>query len=368
MSENNYISIKGARVNNLKNIDVDIPRNKLVVITGLSGSGKSSLAFDTLYAEGQRRYVESLSSYARQFLGRMSKPECDFIKGIPPAIAIEQKVNSRNPRSTVGTSTEIYEYLRLLYSRVGKTYSPISGQEVKKHSTEDIVNCMLSYPEGTLTDSAETAMYEGDGTCMLRFFLSDGTTKLHTFSTKFEADGIIFEEPNDQMFSFNSPIGACPACEGFGKVIGIDEHLVVPDRSLSVYEGAIVCWRGEKMGEWKEELIHNAEKFDFPIFTPYYELTDAQRRLLWEGNQYFHGINDFFKMLEENQYKIQYRVMLARYRGKTLCPKCHGTRLKPEAGYVRVGGKNISELVDLPITELIGWREPAYQSGNLAGK
>ena len=421
MSENNYISIKGARVNNLKNIDVDIPRNKLVVITGLSGSGKSSLAFDTLYAEGQRRYVESLSSYARQFLGRMSKPECDFIKGIPPAIAIEQKVNSRNPRSTVGTSTEIYEYLRLLYSRVGKTYSPISGQEVKKHSTEDIVNCMLSYPEGTrytvltpirlredrtlqqqleidlkqgfnrievngemkrideytpvagdevyllvdrmavanskdaisrLTDSAETAMYEGDGTCMLRFFLSDGTTKLHTFSTKFEADGIIFEEPNDQMFSFNSPIGACPACEGFGKVIGIDEHLVVPDRSLSVYEGAIVCWRGEKMGEWKEELIHNAEKFDFPIFTPYYELTDAQRRLLWEGNQYFHGINDFFKMLEENQYKIQYRVMLARYRGKTLCPKCHGTRLKPEAGYVRVGGKNISELVDLPITEL----------------
>ena len=356
MSENNYISIKGARVNNLKNIDVDIPRNKLVVITGLSGSGKSSLAFDTLYAEGQRRYVESLSSYARQFLGRMSKPECDFIKGIPPAIAIEQKVNSRNPRSTVGTSTEIYEYLRLLYSRVGKTYSPISGQEVKKHSTEDIVNCMLSYPEGTrytvltpirlredrtlqqqleidlkqgfnrievngemkrideytpvagdevyllvdrmavatskdaisrLTDSAETAMYEGDGTCMLRFFLSDGTTKLHTFSTKFEADGIIFEEPNDQMFSFNSPIGACPACEGFGKVIGIDEHLVVPDRSLSVYEGAIVCWRGEKMGEWKEELIHNAEKFDFPIFTPYYELTDAQRRLLWEGNQYF---------------------------------------------------------------------------------
>ncbi|WP_417008262.1 excinuclease ABC subunit UvrA [Bacteroides congonensis] len=421
MSENNYISIKGARVNNLKNIDVDIPRNKLVVITGLSGSGKSSLAFDTLYAEGQRRYVESLSSYARQFLGRMSKPECDFIKGIPPAIAIEQKVNSRNPRSTVGTSTEIYEYLRLLYSRVGKTYSPVSGQEVKKHSTEDIVNCMLSYPESTrytvltpirlhedrtlqqqleidlkqgfnrievngemkrideytpvagdevyllvdrmavantkdamsrLTDSAETAMYEGDGTCMLRFYLSDGTTKLHTFSTKFEADGIVFEEPNDQMFSFNSPIGACPTCEGFGKVIGIDEHLVVPNRSLSVYEGAIVCWRGEKMGEWKEELIHNAEKFDFPIFTPYFELTDAQRRLLWEGNQYFHGINDFFKMLEENQYKIQYRVMLARYRGKTLCPKCHGTRLKPEAGYVRVGGKNISELVDLPITEL----------------
>ena len=421
MSENKFISIKGARVNNLKNIDVDIPRNKLVVITGLSGSGKSSLAFDTLYAEGQRRYVESLSSYARQFLGRMSKPECDFIKGIPPAIAIEQKVNSRNPRSTVGTSTEIYEYLRLLYARVGKTFSPVSGEEVKKHSTEDIVNCMLSYPEGTrytvltpirlrddrtleeqlemdlkqgfnrlevngqmkrideytpskedevyllvdrmtvsttkdaisrLTDSAETAMYEGDGTCMLRFYPADGSTPLHTFSTKFEADGITFEEPTDQMFSFNSPIGACPICEGFGKVMGIDEHLVVPDRSLSVYEGAIVCWRGEKMGEWKEELIHNADKFNFPIFTPYYELTDEQRRLLWEGNEYFHGINRFFKMLEENQYKIQYRVMLARYRGKTLCPKCHGTRLKPEAGYVRVGGKNISELVDLPITEL----------------
>ena len=370
MSENKHISIKGARVNNLKNIDVDIPRNKLVVITGLSGSGKSSLAFDTLYAEGQRRYVESLSSYARQFLGRMSKPECDFIKGIPPAIAIEQKVNSRNPRSTVGTSTEIYEYLRLLYARVGRTYSPVSGEEVKKHSTEDIVNCMLSHPEGTrytvltpirlredrtlqqqleidlkqgfnrvevngemkrideykpvagdevyllvdrmavantkdaisrLTDSAETAMYEGDGTCMLRFYLPDGTTRLYNFSTKFEADGITFEEPNDQMFSFNSPIGACPVCEGFGKVIGIDEHLVVPNRSLSVYEGAIVCWRGEKMGEWKDELIHNADKFDFPIFTPYYELTDEQRRTLWEGNQYFHGINDFFKMLEENQ-------------------------------------------------------------------
>ena len=421
MSENNYISIKGARVNNLKNIDVNIPRNKLVVITGLSGSGKSSLAFDTLYAEGQRRYVESLSSYARQFLGRMSKPECDFIKGIPPAIAIEQKVNSRNPRSTVGTSTEIYEYLRLLYARVGRTYSPISGQEVKKHSPEDIVNCMLSYPKGTrytvltqillregrtieqqleidlkqgfnrievngemvrideykpaqndtvyllvdrmsaastkdaisrLTDSAETAMYEGDGMCMLRFYLPDGTTKLHTFSTKFEADGITFEEPNDQMFSFNSPIGACPVCEGFGKVIGIDEHLVVPNRSLSVYDGAVVCWRGEKMGEWKDMVIRGAEKAGLPIFTPYFELTDEQRRMLWEGTKYFEGINAFFRMLEENQYKIQYRVMLARYRGKTLCPTCHGTRLKPEAGYVRVVGRSISELVDLPITEL----------------
>lgn len=421
MSENNYISIKGGRVNNLKNIDVNIPRNKLVVITGLSGSGKSSLAFDTLYAEGQRRYVESLSSYARQFLGRMSKPECDFIKGIPPAIAIEQKVNSRNPRSTVGTSTEIYEYLRLLYARVGRTYSPISGQEVKKHSPEDIVNCMLSYPEGTrytvltqillregrtieqqleidlkqgfnrievngemvrideykpaqndtvyllvdrmsaastkdaisrLTDSAETAMYEGDGMCMLRFYLPDETTKLHTFSTKFEADGITFEEPNDQMFSFNSPIGACPVCEGFGKVIGIDEHLVVPNRSLSVYDGAVVCWRGEKMGEWKDMVIRGAEKAGLPIFTPYFELTDEQRRMLWEGTKYFEGINAFFRMLEENQYKIQYRVMLARYRGKTLCPTCHGTRLKPEAGYVRLAGRSISELVDLPITEL----------------
>ncbi len=421
MSEKDSIIIKGARVNNLKNIDVEIPRNKLVVITGLSGSGKSSLAFDTLYAEGQRRYVESLSSYARQFLGRMSKPECDFIKGIPPAIAIEQKVNSRNPRSTVGTSTEIYEYLRLLYARIGRTFSPISGKEVKKQSVEDIVSCMSEYPEGTrytvlapvllreertmkqqlevdikqgfnrlevngemirideyvpkgkdtvylmidrltvsntkdavsrLTDSAETAMYEGDGNCLLRFYLADGSVKLHHFSTKFEADGIVFEEPTDQMFSFNSPIGACPECEGFGKVIGIDERLVVPNRSLSIYDGAVVCWRGEKMGEWRDQVIHNADKVKLPIFTPYYELTDEQRRMLWEGTAYFEGINSFFKMLEENQYKIQYRVMLARYRGKTLCPKCHGTRLKPEAGYVRVGGKNISQLVDLPITEL----------------
>ena len=421
MSSSDSILIKGARVNNLKNIDVEIPRNKLVVITGLSGSGKSSLAFDTLYAEGQRRYVESLSSYARQFLGRMSKPECDYIKGIPPAIAIEQKVNSRNPRSTVGTSTEIYEYLRLLYARVGHTFSPVSGREVKKHTPEDIVNCMLEHPDGTrytvlapiilregrtlaqqldtyqkegftrlevngtmtrideyapkdgdtvfllidrmtashekdamsrLTDSAETAMYEGDGACLLRFYQTDGSTSLYRFSTKFEADGITFEEPTDQMFSFNSPIGACPVCEGFGRVIGIDEHLVVPNRSLSVYDGAVVCWRGEKMGEWRDMVIRGAEKAGFPIFTPYYELTDEQRRMLWEGTRYFEGINAFFKMLQENQYKIQYRVMLARYRGKTICPACHGTRLKPEANYVRVGGKSISELVDLPITEL----------------
>lgn len=421
MSETNYISIKGARVNNLKNIDVNIPRNKLVVITGLSGSGKSSLAFDTLYAEGQRRYVESLSAYARQFLGRMSKPECDFIKGIPPAIAIEQKVISRNPRSTVGTSTEIYEYLRLLFARVGKTYSPISGQLVKKDSPEDIVNCMLSYPQGTrytvltpilpregrtiaeqietdmkegftrlevngknvrideyqynpkdtvyllvdrmscdnskdaisrLTDSAETAMYEGDGTCLLRFYQPDGSTSLYRFSTKFEADGIKFEEPSDQMFSFNSPLGACPTCEGFGKIIGIDERLVIPNRSLSVYDGAVMCWRGEKMGEWLQEFLREAPAHDFPIFAPYYELTDAQKDYLWHGPREKTCIDSFFKMLEENQYKIQYRVMLARYRGKTTCPECHGSRLKKEALYVKVGGHNIAELVEMPVTKL----------------
>ncbi len=420
MSETNYISIKGAKVNNLKNIDVNIPRNKLVVITGLSGSGKSSLAFDTLYAEGQRRYVESLSSYARQFLGRMSKPECDFIKGIPPAIAIEQKVTSRNPRSTVGTSTEIYEYLRLLFARIGKTYSPVSGKLVKKDSPEDIVNCMLSYPKGTrytvltpivpregrsitdqigmdlkqgftrlevngtatriedytyseqdkiyllvdrmscddtkdaisrLTDSAETAIYEGDGACLLRFYLPEGNTELHTFSTKFEADGIKFEELSDQMFSFNSPIGACPTCEGFGRIIGIDEHLVVPNRALSVYDGAVMCWRGEVIREWLNEFLREAPAHDFPIFAPYYELTDEQKDYLWHGDRNKVCIDSFFKMLEENQYKIQYRVMLARYRGKTVCPTCHGGRLKKEALYVRVGSKNIAEIVDLPINE-----------------
>lgn len=421
MAESNYISIKGAKVNNLKNIDVDIPRNKLVVITGLSGSGKSSLAFDTLYAEGQRRYVESLSSYARQFLGRMSKPECDFIKGIPPAIAIEQKVVSRNPRSTVGTSTEIYEYLRLLFARIGKTYSPVSGQLVKKDSPEDIVHYMLSYPKGTrytvltpilpregrtvaeqidmdmkqgftrlevngemirieeytyqpddqiyllvdrmscddtkdavsrLTDSAETAMYEGDGACLLRFYLPDGQTQLHRFSTKFEADGIKFEEPSDQMFSFNSPIGACPTCEGFGKIIGIDEHLVIPNCALSVYDGAVICWRGEKMGEWLSEFLREAPAHDFPIFTPYYELTQEQKDYLWHGPREKVCIDSFFKMLEENQYKIQYRVMLARYRGKTVCPTCHGGRLKKEANYIKVGGRNITELVEMPVYRL----------------
>ena len=426
MKDAGYITIKGARVNNLKGIDVSIPRSKLVVVTGLSGSGKSSLAFDTLYAEGQRRYVESLSSYARQFLGRMSKPDCDFIRGIPPAIAIEQKVVSRNPRSTVGTSTEVYDYLRLLYARIGRTYSPVSGQEVRKHSVEDIVRCMLEQPEGTrlcvlaplicrqgrtvdqqvaaslqqgftrlevngqmvrmedyayregdltfllvdrlvasaaqdtvsrLTDSVETAMYEGEGACLLRFFPAEGGTQLYRFSTRFEADGMTFEEPSDQLFAFNSPAGACPECEGFGRVVGIDERLVVPDRSLSVYDGAVVCWRGEKMGLWRERVIAGAEAAGFPIFTPYYKLTDEQRRMLWDGCAAFPGINAFFQMVQENQYKIQYRVMMARYRGKTLCPRCHGTRLRPEAGYVRVGGRSLPELVDVPVTELMTFFE-----------
>lgn len=430
MAEQDSIRVRGARVNNLKNISLDIPRNKFVVITGLSGSGKSSLAFDTLYAEGQRRYVESLSSYARQFLGRMGKPECDFIEGIPPAIAIEQKVTSRNPRSTVGTSTEIYEYIRLLYARVGKTYSPVSGQLVKRHTNEDLVDCMNSYTHGTrflmlaplvqksdrtlrqtleiylkqgfsrievrgevvriedylaqlddeadenyadlylviarltaddskeslsrLEDAAETAFFEGDGTCMMRF-LPAGI--LHTFSVHFEADGMKFEMPSDQMFSFNSPLGACPTCEGFGRVMGIDEGLVVPNRALSIYEGAVVCWRGDKMGEWKTEFIRRAEKYQFPIFMPYYQLNREQLDLLWHGTVKGKQVEEvcldtFFQMVKENQYKIQYRVMLARYRGKTTCPTCYGTRLKKEASYVKVGGRSISELVDLPIYEL----------------
>ena len=429
------IEIKGARVNNLKNVDVKIPRNKLVVVAGVSGSGKSSLAFDTLYAEGQRRYVESLSSYARQFLGRMNKPECDFIKGIPPAIAIEQKVISRNPRSTVGTTTEIYEYLRLLYARIGRTYSPISGQEVKKHSTEDIIHCTQQYAQGTkyvvmapihlaegrtmeqqlnlyvqngyvriavngnivriddwleensnpspltsnlylvvdrlsvddakdvisrLVDSAETAFYEGNGECRLMFLPSN---ICYDFSTKFEADGMTFDEPSDNMFSFNSPVGACPECQGFGKIIGIDEHMVIPNTTLSVYDGCVVCWHGEKMKMWKEEFCRRAAQDDFPIFEPYYNLTQKQKDMLWHGlpsdrKRDPHeqvSIDAFFQMVKENQYKIQYRVMMSRYRGKTTCPKCHGTRLKPEADYVKIGGRSISDLVQMPIVRLKQW-------------
>ena len=429
-----YIEIKGARVNNLKNVNVKIPRDKLVVVAGVSGSGKSSLAFDTLYAEGQRRYVESLSSYARQFLGRMNKPECDFIKGIPPAIAIEQRVISRNPRSTVGTTTEIYEYLRLLYARIGRTYSPISGQEVKKHSTEDIIACARQYTKGTkfvvmapihipegrtleqqlkmyvlngyarifvkgdiqrisefmensvnseysetpylvidrltvddakdaisrLVDSAETAFYEGNGECRLMFLPS---MLSYDFSMKFEADGISFEEPNDNMFSFNSPAGACPECQGFGKIMGIDEHLVIPNTTLSVYDGCVVCWHGEKMKMWKKEFCRRAVKDDFPIFEPYYNLTQKQKDMLWHGlpserHKDIHdqvSIDAFFEMVKDNQYKIQYRVMMSRYRGKTTCPKCHGTRLKPEADYVKIGGRSISDLVQMPVVRLKDW-------------
>lgn len=425
MAENKNILIKGAKVNNLKNIDVEIPRNKFIVITGLSGSGKSSLAFDTLYAEGQRRYVESLSSYARQFLGRMNKPECDYIKGIPPAIAIEQRVSARNPRSTVGTSTEIYEYLRLLFARIGKTYSPVSGEEVKKYQISDIINKMLTYPEDTrialfskvilrdnrtideqlnillkegfsrveidgnleriedvikhhenksaqdillvidrltcdndganisrFSESLETAFFEGEGECVVRFYPKEKEPETYSYSKSFEADGIQFEEPSELMFNFNSPAGACPVCEGFGKVMGIDEDLVVPNKGLSVYDDAVVCWRGEKMSEWKNEFIRSAHKYNFPVHRPYFELTDKEKKLLWHGAQGVSGIDDFFKMVEENLYKIQYRVMLARYRGKTICPACKGARLKPQALYVKVGGKSIADLVLMPITEL----------------
>ena len=423
MDDNKNIIIKGARVNNLKNVNVEIPRGKLVVITGLSGSGKSSLAFDTLYADGQRRYVESLSSYARQFLGQMNKPDCDFIKGIPPAIAIEQKVNNRNPRSTVGTSTEIYEYLKLLYARIGKTYSPISGTLVKKDNPEDLVTCMKSHPEGTrfmllapipdrqdrelaqqlqiylqqgftrivlgkeilriedytprkgerpallidrltvsskeaetrLLDSAETAFYEGNGSCMLQFMDEE---EPHRFSIRFEADGIEFEEPSEQLFSFNSPIGACPDCEGFGRIVGIDEDLVIPNKTLSVYDGAVFCWRGDKMGEWKTEFCRRAPQDNFPIFEPYYNLTQEQKDYLWHKGPWIEEYNEgicidrFFDMVKANQYKVQYRVMLARYRGKPICPTCNGTRLKKEATYVKVGGASITELIVMPITKL----------------
>lgn len=428
-----YIDIKGARVNNLKNVSLKIPRNQLIVITGVSGSGKSSLAFDTIYAEGQRRYVESLSSYARQYLGRMCKPECDTIKGLPPAIAIEQKVISRNPRSTVGTSTEIYEYMRLLFARIGRTFSPISGNEVKVHTVEDVIKCTQQYSEGTkfallaplvindgrslevqlnmelqqgysrifykndfyriddfvsetdlnkvspkdifilidrmstssnkdtisrLSDSAETAFYEGNGICRIVFFPSNIT---YDFSTKFEADGIEFERPNDNMFAFNSPAGACPECEGFGKIMGIDEKLVVPNTSLSVYDGCVQCWHGEKLGMWKDEFCRRAAKDKFPIFEPYYNLTKAQKNMLWHGlpsDKAPDGkvcIDSFFQMVKENQYKIQYRVLLSRYRGKTTCPVCHGSRLKKEATWVKVGGMSITELVEMPVSNLKRW-------------
>ncbi len=415
------ILIKGAQLHNLKNIDVAIPRNRLVVITGLSGSGKSSLAFDTLYAEGQRRYVESLSSYARQFLGRLDKPKVEYIKGIAPAIAIEQKVNTTNARSTVGTSTEIYDYLKLLYARIGKTFSPVSGQEVKKHTVTDVVNTVLTFePESKwmllapihleegrkledklkvllqqgfiriligqevvrldeleqhsldhhdillvidrivvkedeefqnrLADAVQTAFYEGKGTCFLQ---EVGTDNRLTFSNNFELDGIQFLEPNIHLFSFNNPYGACPTCEGYGNVIGIDEELVIPNTALSVYENAIFPWRGDSMSWYRDQLVNHAYKFDFPIHKPYFQLTDAQKQLIWEGNQYFVGLHAFFQELEEKNYKIQNRVMLSRYRGKTKCPTCKGKRLRTETNYITVGGKTISELVDLPVNHLI---------------
>lgn len=455
-----FIIIKGARVHNLKNIDVAIPRNKFVVITGLSGSGKSSLAFDTLYAEGQRRYVESLSSYARQFIGRMDKPDVDYIKGISPAVAIEQKVNSRNPRSTVGTSTEIYDYLKLLFARIGKTYSPVSGKEVQRHSVDDVVKKLSSLSQGTkvllyaplllhpgrtlieelnillqkgftrvrvidtvykieelldkgnaalldnvsnalglgasttksprkkkstaedesnpktpakqsiiqividrftiqpddtdnvsrISDSVQTAFFEGQGECITEI-QDTAKSKLISFSNRFELDGISFEEPSTQLFSFNNPYGACKRCEGFGSIIGIDEDLVMPDKSLSVYEGAIVCWRGDKMKEWNEQLIRSSYKFDFPIHRPVFELTSDQRKLLWEGNSYFKGIDSFFQWVESQAYKIQYRVMLSRYRGRTMCPDCRGTRLRKDAAYVLINGKSITDVVLMPVQD-----------------
>ncbi len=454
-----YIIIKGARVHNLKNIDVAIPRNKFVVITGLSGSGKSSLAFDTLYAEGQRRYVESLSSYARQFLGRMDKPDVDYIKGISPAVAIEQKVNTRNPRSTVGTSTEIYDYLKLLFARIGKTYSPVSGNPVQRHTVDDVVNYLFSLPENTrcilstplqihpertieeelkvlmqkgfvrvqlpneikkiedlladdnkqtlqklneslgystkqktkskkqkpedpppgkatatnqmisvvidrftiqhndesvrfrIADSVQTAFFEGHGNCFVEVEKETGEKVRSHFSNLFELDGILFEEPSTHLFSFNNPYGACKTCEGFGSVIGIDEDLVIPDKSLSVYEGAIVCWRGEKMKEWNDQLIKTSYKFDFPVHRPFYDLTPEEKQLLWTGNNFFEGLNKFFQYIETQAYKIQYRVMLSRYRGKTMCPDCMGTRLRKDASYVKINEKSITDVVLMPVSD-----------------
>ena len=377
----NDIIVKGARVNNLKNIDVTIPRNKLVVITGLSGSGKSSLAFDTLYAEGQRRYVESLSSYARQFLGRMSKPECDFIKGLPPAIAIEQKVNNRNSRSTVGTSTEIYDYLRLLFARIGKTYSPVSGEQVKKHTTSDVIDAIKALPDGTrfallAPIHVPSGRSRGD---QLDVLLKGGYSRVEE-NGKFMSitDAIMiadepnhsfrllvdrltapisydFKEPSDLMFNFNNPIGACDTCEGFGNIVGVDENLVVPNKTLSVYDDAVMCWRGQVMSEWKNAFIRLASKYDFPIHKPYYQLTKEQHDLLWHGCPEFPGIDGFFEWIKSKSYSIQYRVLMARYRGKTICPTCHGSRLKADASYVKISGKSIGDLVHMPIDELAQW-------------
>ncbi|MDR0691613.1 MAG: excinuclease ABC subunit UvrA [Prevotellaceae bacterium] len=441
MLEQQHIHIKGARLHNLKNIEVEIPRERLVVITGLSGSGKSTLAFDTIFAEGQRRYVESLSAYARQFLGRVTKPDVDFITGIPPAIAIEQKVNTRNPRSTVGTTTEIYDYLKLLYARIGRTVSPISGEEVKRHSVTDVVDFIAAQPAGArlyilspivmqekmgwiekltllqnegftrleadgtayrieeilpeieqhkkktfrllidritasndaeamsrVADSVQTALEEGNGVCMIES--PDGKVK-RAFSLHFEADGMTFEEPTEHLFSFNNPIGACPRCDGYGRVIGIDEDLVVPDQSLSIYNDAIVCWRGETMKAYKEQLLQAYDKVKIPIHTPFRELTAAQKQLLWQGNTYFTGLHDFFGILEANKYKIQYRVMLSRYMGKTTCPDCGGSRLRKEASYVKIAGKTISELVLMPVEALhdfmLNLELTAYEQG-VAGR
>ena len=416
------IFIKGARVNNLKNIDVEIPKGKLVVITGLSGSGKSSLAFDTLFAEGQRRYVESMSSYARQFLGRMTKPEVDYIHGLSPAEAIEQKVNTSNPRSTVGTSTEIYEYLKLMFARIGRTFSPVSGVEVKRHSVSDVVDYILALPEETKTlilspledskerplrsqldilhqegyqrvmvkgtvmriedignvelgndvylvidrvtvnpgddelkarvgESVQAAFFEGRGSC--RVAVIGGTAA--DFSNRFEADGITFEKPNPNFFSFNNPYGACPTCQGYGSVIGIDENMVVPNKSRSIYENAVVCWNGDKMQDVKREFIRHAAVIDFPIHKPYYELTTEQKDILWHGDGTWDGIDGFFRWVESQSYKIQYRVMLARYRGRTVCPECHGRRLRKDAEYVKVDGRSISELTEMPVAKLVTW-------------
>lgn len=414
-----YIHIKGAKVHNLKNIELKLPKNNLIVITGLSGSGKSSLAFDTLYAEGQRRYVESMSSYARQFLGRLEKPEVESIKGIAPAIAIQQKVTSRNSRSTVGTSTEIYDYMKLLFARIGKTYSPISGKEVKKETTEDVLNFLHQLKDGDkfmilapykitdhkqlakyldnlkeegfnrvlldkttyriddlmnnpvksfnhfylvldrnvwkkedeqnltrVTESVQKAFNIGDGYCAIYTMEND---EIKSFSNLFEQDGIVFNQPHEHLFSFNNPLGACPTCQGYGKTIGIDEDLVIPNKNLSVYEEAIVCWKGDKMSEWKDQLVHQSHKFDFPIHKPIYDLTDEEYELLWTGNQHFEGINDFFKFVEANSYKIQYRIMLSRYRGKTICGTCKGKRLRKEANYIKVNQKSITDLVDISI-------------------